>query len=257
MTGAQQKTLIYNGEYTVPAYVINNVTGSKHEDTNRDESVTITMNDGSSFTYPAMNSDTEDEQFAFKDGHFKMEISSDFTYTFVGTLYKSIMPQYCYFLGWDSSAQKAAFWFNRVPDTRNYNWNNETGIICANWSLTHEITPADPGLFIPARWVASASKDLSATADIYCDDFGLKSNTQQSSSKGYMTMTFGNSMNVKLDDNNQEDVVSDDAGIPDAIQNYKASNKEAVWYNVNGQKLSRKPTINGVYIQNGNKYVVK
>ena len=68
-SGDAQKQLIYNGEYQVPAYVINNVTGNYHENTLGSEgSLTITMNDGSNFTYPALN------EFTFKGNTYQMEI---------------------------------------------------------------------------------------------------------------------------------------------------------------------------------------
>ena len=70
-------------------------------------------------------------------------------------------------------------------------------------------------------------------------------------------MTFGNVMLVSTNGDNSEEVVSDDAGIPDDINAVNTSRKEAEWYNVNGQKMSGKPTQNGVYVVNGKKYVVK
>ena len=257
LSGDEQKELIYNGEYQVPAYVINNASGS--ENTKGNNGVTIEMNDGSTFTYPALNGETEDEQFLFKNNLYKMEISNDFNYTFVGTFYKSLMPRYSYFLGWNPDAinrygQKgaAAFWYNRVNDTRNWTWNNETGVICANWSLEKDIERAavEQGEILPARWVAEEGVDLAN------DDFTVSSSTSQNA-RGYMPMIFDNGMRILIDGQNPEDVVSDDAGIPDAINNVNATSKDGEWYNVNGQKLNRKPVTNGVYIVNGKKYVVK
>lgn len=247
LSGDEQKELVYNGEYKVPAYVINNA--SNGEGTKGDNSSTITMKDGSTFTYPALNGEDTENQFKFKGNYYKMEISDEFDYTFVGSFYKSLMPQYCYFLGWNAQAQKAAFWYNRVNDNRNWNWNNETGIICANWDLNKEINAAEAKGFLPARWVVEAN------TDIVNDDFG---GGNAASAKGYMPMAFGNGMNILLnvvdDDSN---VVSDNAGLVDAIDNVNAGNGEAEWYNINGQKLNRKPVNNGVYIVNGKKYVVK
>ncbi len=256
LSGDVQKQLVYNGEYQVPAYVINNTDNS--ERTKGNNGVTITMNDGSNFTYPALNGETEETQFLFKNNRYKMEISDVFDYTFVGTFYKSLMPQYCYFLGWNPNAtnrygQKgaAAFWYNRVNDVRNWNWNNETGVICANWSLDKEIEKASAAQeILPARWVAEGGTDLAN------DDFTVGSSTSQNA-RGYMPWTFDNGMKILIDGQDPEDVVSEGDGVPDAINNVNAESKDGEWYNVNGQKLNRKPVTNGVYIMNGKKYVVK
>lgn len=256
LSGDEQKQLVYNGEYQVPAYVINNTDNS--ERTKGDNGVTITMNDGSTFTYPAQNGETEETQFLFKNNRYKMEISDVFDYTFVGTFYKSLMPQYSYFLGWNPNAtnrygQKgaAAFWYNRVNDIRNWNWNNETGVICANWSLEKEIEKASADEeILPARWVAEGGTDLAN------DDFTVGSSTSQNA-RGYMPWTFDNGMKILIDGQDPEDVVSEGDGVPDAINNVNAESKDGEWYNVNGQKLNRKPVTNGVYIKNGKKYVVK
>lgn len=256
LSGDVQKQLVYNGEYQVPAYVINNTDNS--ERTKGNNGVTITMNDGSNFTYPALNGETEETQFLFKNNRYKMEISDVFDYTFVGTFYKSLMPQYSYFLGWNPNAtnrygQKgaAAFWYNRVNDVRNWNWNNETGVICANWSLDKEIEKASAAQeILPARWVAEGGTDLAN------DDFTVGSSTSQNA-RGYMPWTFDNGMKILIDGQDPEDVVSEGDGVPDAINNVNAESKDGEWYNVNGQKLNRKPVTNGVYIKNGKKYVVK
>ena len=260
LSGPEHKELIYNGEYQVPAYVINNVEGNYHENTLGSGSLTITMKDGSTFTYPALN------EFSFKGNTYQMEISSDFTYTFVGTYYLSLMPQYSYFLGWNSKLNNgkggAAFWYNRVNDPANYTWNNETGIICPNWTLYkngagHEITPAS-GNGMPARWEANASISIKTSgADIYNDDFGQNGNGQPNQVRGFMPMEYGLGMHILIDGNEPEDVVSDGPGLPDAISNVNVDTTKAEWYNVSGQKMNRKPTQNGVYIVNGKKYVVR
>lgn len=255
LSGDEQKQLVYNGEYQVPAYVINNTDNS--ERTKGDNGVTITMNDGSTFTYPAQNGETEETQFLFKNNRYKMEISDVFDYTFVGSFYKSLMPQYSYFLGWNPNATNrygkkgaAAFWYNRVNDTRNWTWNNETGVICANWSLNKKIEDAAVANkeIMPARWEA---RDGVAN-----DDFTVGSSTSQNA-RGYMPWTFDNGMKILIDGQDPEDVVSEGDGVPDAINNVNAESKDGEWYNVNGQKLNRKPVTNGVYIKNGKKYVVK
>ncbi len=248
LSGNEQKELVYNGEYQVPAYVINNLT-TGGEETKGNANSPITMNDGSTFTYTPMNGDDETEQFLFNGKRYKMEISDKYDYTFVGSFYLSLMPQYSYFLGWNKATKKAQFWYNKVNDIRNWTWNNETGIICANWDLEKEIEAANGEKFLPARWVAAGGTDL---AD---DDFTVSSSA--GNVKGYLPMTFGNGMRILVGGQDIEDVVSDDAGIPDAINTVNASSTDTEWYNVNGQKLNGKPISNGVYIKSGKKYVVK
>ena len=117
LKGHEQMNLIYNGEYTVPAYVI----GEGSEKTVDEKK--ITNRDGSEFTYKSGKIKYFGEQRDYK-------ISDDFTYTFVGTYYNSVMPQFCYFLGWDKTLNNgqggAAFWYNRVEEKDAWNWNNET-----------------------------------------------------------------------------------------------------------------------------------
>lgn len=254
-SGDDQKDLIYKGEYEVPAYLINNPAGAESPI----DETTLKMKDGSQFTY------TSNSEFDFYGKKYDMKISSDFTYTFVGTFYLSIIPQYAYFLGWDSSLNKgkggAAFWYNRVLDKSQWAWNNETGIICANWPKDQLISKAT-SLNSPARWVVTdAEGKAEPTAEpvqVANDDFGQTSSSQPAGVRaGSTTMLFGNSMLVHNGQDGIDDVVSDDAGIPDAINGVNANSVNGKWYNVNGQRMNGVPVQSGVYIVNGKKYVVR
>ncbi len=256
-SGDDSKELIYKGMYEVPAYLINNAAGVESPIDER----TLSMKDGSEFTYKA------NPEFNFYGKNYEMHISSDFTYTFVGSFYKSIIPQYAYFLGWDKKLGKAAFWYNRKLDKSQWAWNNETGVICANWPKDQKISTAT-SISSPARWVKTSTevKDgkttypAEATAEpvqISNDDFGQASSSQPAGVRaGSTSMLFGNSMLVSNEDG-IEDVVSEGDGVPDAISGVNADRTSGKWYNVNGQRMNGVPAQSGVYIMNGKKYVVR
>lgn len=253
-SGDEQKDLIYKGEYKVPAYLINNTRNVESPI----ESTTLKMKDGSQFTYNA------NSEFDFYGKKYDMHISSDFIYTFVGTFYLSIIPQYAYFLGWDKTLNKgkggAAFWYNRKLDKSQWAWNNETGVICANWPEDQLISVAT-SLNSPARWVTTDKDGKAApTAEpvqVSNDDFGQASSSQPAGVRaGSTSMLFGNSMLVSKEDG-IEDVVSEGDGVPDAISGVNADRTSGKWYNVNGQRMNGVPAQSGVYIMNGKKYVVR
>jgi hypothetical protein len=218
--GSALMNLIYEGEYTVPSYV---VSGSE----STSDSKEIQNKDGSTFTYNAGTITYKGEQKEYK-------LSNDFTYTFVGSFFKSVMPKFCYFLGWDSKAGKAAFWFNRKEEKDAWNWNNETGIICPNFNTDLEIDPAS-GLKDPARWIFSST-------DISVDDFG-----STGAAKSY-TMDFGATNYFEWDEA---------TGVSEMV--VKPLFEETKVYDTNGRFMgnSMQSLPKGVYIVNGKKYVVK
>ena len=246
--GTYQKNLIYNGMYTVPAYVVGESSTVTENTTPRR---TLEMKDGSKFTY-----DSTDKTIKYHGKDVSYSISEDFTYTFVGTFYKNVMPQYCYFLGWDSSLNNgkggAAFWYSRVQDTSGWNWNNETGVICPNFNTDLQIHGAT-GLNDPARWILRTKADAQNPADIKCDDFTV--GAAASNAKQY-TMDYGATMNLVSVD---EDPLAEDFGDQEvlSIDEIQSLDVKGEWYNVSGQKLNGRPTQSGVYIMGHKKYVVK
>ncbi len=242
--GTYQKNLIYKGMYTVPAYVVGTSTTVTEGTTNKKE---ITMKDGTKFTYTS-----EGKTIKYHGKDVSYSISTDFTYTFVGTFYKSVMPQYCYFLGWDSEKNRAAFWYSRVQDTSGWNWNNETGVICPNFNTNLEISKAT-GLDNPARWILAGKNTVNDQTNIKCDDF--KVGTAASNAKQY-TMDYGATMNLASVD---EEPLAEDFGNQEvlSIDEIQSLDVKGEWYNVNGQKLNGRPTQSGVYIMGHKKYVVK
>ncbi len=236
-----QASMIYDGEYTVPAYVVGlEKEGAGTEAVESSGTKTITNKDGSSFTY--MDSENGGK-LVYGGKEVEYKISSDFTYTFVGSLYKSLMPQYCYFLGWDSKKGKAAFWYSAVQDKSGWNWNNETGIICPNFDTATKIHSAT-GFNDPARWTIA---DANSTS-LQPDDIRMPSGA---GAKSY-TMDFGGTNFFEIDE--EED------GIVTEIEEVKAQGNGVLnVYSVNGVYMgnSVEGLAKGLYIVNGQKYVVK
>jgi hypothetical protein len=132
LDGDTQMEFVHNGIYTVPAFVVGyNSTDAVNERTIASGEKVIEMKDGTKFTYKDSEHGGKKLKYKGKDVDYK--ISSDYTYSFVGTFYKSVIPQYSYFLGWDSNANCATFWYSAQQDKTGWNWNNETGIICPNF----------------------------------------------------------------------------------------------------------------------------
>lgn len=221
------ETMIYKGEYTVPAYVI----GDNAPETTQ-ASRDFEHAAGPTFTYNSA------DQITYGGKKVSAKISSDFSYTFVGSFFLSMMPQNCYFLGWDSKKKCAAFWYNRVPNPSSYDWNNQTGIICPNFNTDLTIDPAT-SLSDPARWIVSAS-------DISNDDLvgsaGAKQNTLG-------LMDWGGSVDVVVSGIGQINV--------DNAQNKAV--QEDVIYDLRGVRMNKPLSrlTKGVYIVNGKKYVVE
>lgn len=226
LTGDEQKALIYAGEYTVPSFVVNNEDGLEGVES---EAVDFTMGDGTSFSYAPGTIKYFGQNVPYK-------VSSETTYTFVGSLYKSPMPANCYFLGWDSRLNGgkggAAFWYNKKQDEQDWNWNNETGIIIPNFNTDTEIHAATTSKD-PARWIITG---------LTGDD--IKTSTGSGSKK--YSMEFGAEMSGVI------------TGVEGLSEESNISEDQTV-YNIQGANVGRslKGLSKGVYIMNGKKYVVK
>ncbi len=222
---AQLETYIYKGEYTVPAYVVGETTEGTTDSRNFNHAMGPTM------TYTSGT-------ISYQGKQVEAKVSSDFSYTFVGSYFLSVLPQYCYFLGWDSKSNRAAFWYNRVPDLSSYDWNNQTGIICANFNTNKTIDPAT-SLSDPARWILTAS-------DLANDDLVGVSSSGANNISG---MSFGGSVPMQT------------TGIQEMTTLPTAKADRGVVYNINGQVVRTDGDLQGlskgIYIVNGKKYVVK
>ena len=232
LTGAEQKARIYAGEYTVPAFVINDEDELEGVESG---AVDFTMGDGTKINYAPGTIKYFGENVPYK-------VSSETTYTFVGSYYKSLMPVNCYFLGWDARLNGgkggAAFWYNKNTSETEWNWNNETGIIIPNFnklSSTSTTIHDATGSKDPARWIITGAKG---------DD--IKTPAGGNGAKKY-SMLFGN------------DIV-DESGEATGINEMSVTETgENSIYNLKGEKVgsSMRSLPKGVYIKNGNKYVVK
>ena len=233
MSGEEQKQIIYQGQYHVPAFVVNN--DAKLENVESAEK-TFTMGDGTKFNYSSGTIKYFGKNVAY-------DISSDFTYTFLGSFYKSVMPQYCYFLGWDKTLNGgkggAAFWYNMVDDKTadEWNWNNGTGIIIPNWekkSATERLIHSATESKDPARWIIH-----SLTGDDISKTQGAKK----------YSMDFGDN----LPDDEEDGIVT---GVNEVLS---SETTRGHVYNLQGESVgdSLRGLSKGVYIVNGKKYVVK
>ena len=218
------ETMIYKGEYTVPAYVIGD--DAPESTVNRRD---FAHADGPTFSY------SSDDQITYGGNQVSAKISNDFSYTFVGSFFLSVMPQDCYFLGWDSKRKCAAFWYNKVANNESQDWNNQTGIICPNFNTSTTIHQAT-GLSDPARWVFSAS--TLANGDLATVSTGAKA----------YGMDWGGSVDVVVSGIGQINV--------DNLQNKAVDND--VIYDLRGVRMNKPLSrlTKGVYIVNGKKYVV-
>lgn len=161
----------------------------------------------------------------------KCQKSSEYTYSFVGSLFKSPMPTNCYFLGWDSTKNKAAFWYNKYSDPSDWNWGNMTGIICPNLTEGVSVTPAE-GLRVAARWVLEGKTE---------DDTMVGT-----SAKRMPAMLF-------------EVDAPEGSAVTGISEIQKTDTEGKTIYNLNGVRVSgsQKSLAKGVYIVNGKKVVVK
>lgn len=237
--GGTLETYIYKGEYTVPAYVV----GEGASETTLDSREFEHYGDYSKTYYSA-------NPITYGGKEVYARVSADFSYTFVGSFFLSVLPHDCYFLGWDPKLNGgkggAAFWYNKVPKLDKQEWNNQTGVICANFDRTGTLIHHATSLKDPARWIFAASSNKSD------DLFGAAA----SAPKNY-GMGSGGAIQIVIDDS--ENPLAEDFGDQDvlSIDEIQSLDAKSVWYNVNGQKLNGRPTQSGVYIMNGKKYVVK
>ena len=231
-----QASMIYDGVYTVPAYVVGlGKEGAGTEAVESSGTKAITNKDGSSFTYK----DSENGgKLVYGGKEVDYKISADYTYSFVGSLYNSLMPQYCYFLGYDSAKKKAVFRYSAVQDKSGWNWNNETGIICPNFNTATKIHSAT-GFNDPARWtIADANGTMLRPDDITMATGAAKSYTFDFGATNYFEM-------------------EEATGVSEMV--VKPLYEETKVYDANGiyrgNSLQNLPK--GVYVVNGKKYVVK
>jgi len=233
-SGTTQRNHIKNGIYTVPVFVSEaNGEGLTKE--------TVVMEGGKPKIYTI--------------GDINYQKSTVWSYSFVGTFYKSFLPHYCFFLGWDSSLNNgnggAKFYYhNGNFDTldREMSWNNETGVICPL-----PTSKLSEGKF---PWEVTEAKDMKTPAQWVLLD--------KLSDEAFKTTNGNNARRYEVMEFNAPDVIADDSettGIEnvngDINESLNGSNTNV--YTINGQYVgtSLNGLAKGVYIVNGKKFIVK
>ncbi|MBR3725626.1 MAG: hypothetical protein IKN11_09600 [Bacteroidales bacterium] len=239
LSGDEQKDLIYKGEYTVPSFVVGlEEEGAAFEYIYPDGELEITNLDGSEFLY--QDTETSGKTLTYRNNvDVPFKISQSFTYTFVGTFYKCVMPIHCYFLGWDSTKGKAAFWYSRVQDKTGWNWNNETGVICPNFDTNWTIHAAT-GMKDPARWTLTEDDDTHLLPDDFPSAGGAKSYGMEMGATNFFEFE---------EDGVATSIEEMPTEAPATISIYTT---EGVYVGSKVQGLKK-----GIYVINGKKYVVK
>ena len=184
------------------------------------------------YTVPAFDM-VEDGALTIGEKEEKCNKSTTFTYSMVGSLFRSPMPKDCYFLGWDSSKNKAAFWYNRVSAPNDWSWNNMTCIICPNF-VSKDVTKAYE-LKVAAHW------DLEG--NMACDDL----ESVASGAKRMPAMLFDAAAPEGMEA----------TGISE-VKTTVTTDAKAV-YTLNGVRVSdtTKGLAKGIYVVSGKKVVVK
>ena len=245
MPGEQQIAIINSGKYTVPVFVSG-------------------RNDGTAAGYEveAVEMDGNDNPKTYTIASSPYEKSTTWKYTFVGSFYKSFLPHYCYYLGWDSSLGGARFFYldgekgNPGVFTyydNNMNWNNETGVICpTKGDFSYTATHATG--MLPATWIIGAKSPMRTSGTAANNNFLPIDSyvmTGGSGAKAY-EMLFGAPDVIAVND----EVTG--IGNVDANNSLDA-NSNADVYTINGQKVgtSLEGLPKGIYIVNGKKFIVK
>ena len=230
MSGSDQRAMVKSGAYTVPVFV--------------------SVADGEGVVKEAVEVDGSTPKTFRPDDDTSSSVtyhrSADRHYTFVGTLYNSFLPHYCYFLGWDSANSCAKFYYhngNFETIDNEMRWANGTGVIVpvleddlSDGAFKYDVAVASD-MAHPAQW------SLQTT---FKDDSFVKSS--------------GGSAKQYLMDFNSPDLIAvggDATGIvaPAAVT---TTTSEAV-YDLQGRKVadSMKGLPKGVYVVGGKKFVVK
>ena len=218
LSGAAQISLVENGICKVPVFMT----------TTKDDRVSEESHETGSPDDPI-----------YKIGSTDYYKSTAWYYAFVGTFYKSFMPQYSYYLGWNSTLSRAQFFYKKSAKENVMTWINETGVIVptAGAAFSTHVKPASGQ--VPAQW------DITGSNDYFTINNGDGS-TQQA--KGYGMLLDADNVTIVTG------VETPEVAVPEVI----ADGNGAV-YNISGQKVdaSRNALPKGIYIQNGKKYVVK
>lgn len=220
LTGEQQMALIHGGVCKVPVFM----------PAGRDTRVSEEAGTG---------------EYTIGSGKEKYQKSTKWFYAFVGSFYKSFMPQYAYYLGWNSTLGKAQFFYKTSAKENVMTWTNETGVIIPTKDSEFSATVTPASGFNPAQWLFFDNSNATTLAnDAFTIDNGSGA-TQQS--KNY---------DMLLDAENVNVITAVD--MPEVTTEDMLFNGNNALYNINGQKVNSSGRLpKGIYIQNGKKHVVK
>lgn len=221
MSGLDQMAMVKSGTYTVPVFVSGRKNGEQHGYTVED----VEMDGSEPKTYTIATA--------------PYEKSTEWNYTFVGTLYKSFLPHFCYFLGWDSANNCAKFYYHNGNFDKIDNemrWANGTGVIVPikqsdleDGKFPYDVAEAEGKE--PAQWKLQTT---------FSDDSFMKA---------------GSPAKLYVMDFNTPDVISvGEATSIEAIESVKVGQQKEV-YDLQGRKVTTMSK--GIYIVGGKKYVVK
>lgn len=177
-------------------------------------------------------------------GPDKIKVTGDATkngntssYTFVGSFWRWGLPQYCYFLGWNSRTQKVQFFYHDTAFSAVSNdWNTCTAIICPNWKTSAGFyNPSTPNSLEPVRWNVGAD---------FCQDDSFVGGFIDNSAGAKYQMIFG-------DETTAINTIH--------MGNGTYTSVAGKIYNANGQLMNQNGNTDnlpkGIYIVGGKKYV--
>ena len=177
-------------------------------------------------------------------GPDKIKVTGDATkngntssYTFVGSFWRWGLPQYCYFLGWNSRTQKVQFFYHDTAFSAVSNdWNTCTAIICPNWKTSAGFyNPSTPNSLEPVRWNVGAD---------FCQDDSFVGGFIDNSAGAKYQMIFG-------DETTAINTIH--------MGNGTYTSVAGRIYNANGQLMNQNGNTDnlpkGIYIVGGKKYV--
>ena len=159
------------------------------------------------------------------------------SYTFIGSFWRWGLPQYCYFLGWNSRTQKVQFFYHDTAFSAVSNdWNTCTAIICPNWKTSAGFyNPSKPNSLETVHWNVGTD---------FCKDDSFVGGFIDNSAGAKYQMLFG-------DETTAINTIH--------MGNGTYTSVTGKIYNANGQLMNQNGNTDnlpkGIYIVGGKKYV--
>jgi hypothetical protein len=179
---------------------------------------------------PSYNADDNVKSTVKENG--TTDAGDGFTYRFIGTYVKTLMPAHGFYLGWDTSSKSAVYYYQGNDASSKKSWNAYTCIVGAKMTATKVAQSGDfsNNTYVPAHLYITCESDL------------FEGN--------------GAKVGIIFDDESTPTKIN---GV--AFDNAAANEVTGKVYNMNGQQVRTNGSFDGlnkgVYIMNGKKYVVK